>query len=634
MLNLPIYRSFKILGGKDRAKSAIKLVFFIIFPMCFATIVMSNDKLLKSHGYSFFGDLKYAYDFEHLNYVNPDAPKGGEISTWGFGTFDSMNPYSRKGRAGALASLHFESLMIGTADEIGALYGLLASSLEYPDDVSYVIFEMRPEARFSDGTPVTAEDAKFTYELFLKEGLPSYKSVLSQIVERAEVLGPHKLKYVFKPGSPKRDRIPTVGSLPVKSKVWFEKTGAALDESRMEPAVGSGRYVLDSYEVNRWIRYKRNPSYWGDDLPIQRGRGNFDNIRIEYFADGNAAFEGFKSGAYTFKLENSSKTWATGYDFPAVENGYVIKKTLPDGGIATGQSFVMNLRQPHFKDIRVREAISYLFNFEWSNESLFYGQYERVHSFWENSEFAATGVPSTAELALLTPIADKLPEGVLTEEAVMAKGSGNRATDRTNLRAASTLLQEAGWNVGSDGLRRNASGKILKIEILERSPAFDRVVLPFVENLKAVGIDAVYNRVDPAQYTDRTRNFDFDIITDQFPMSMEPGSGLKQYFGSETADQSLFNTMGIKSEGVDALIEHVLTSIDKETLKTSVMALDRALRSYRFWVPQWYNATHRVAYWNMYEHPEEIAPYALGQFDYWWFNAEKAKNLKDNGIIR
>ena len=216
----------------------------------------------------------------------------------------------------------------------------------------------------------------------------------------------------------------------------------------------------------------------------------------------------------------------------------------------------------------------------------------------------------------------------------MAKGSGNRATDRTNLRAASTLLQEAGWNVGSDGLRRNASGEILKIEILERSPAFDRVVLPFVENLKAVGIDAVYNRVDPAQYTDRTRNFDFDIITDQFPMSMEPGSGLKQYFGSETADQSLFNTMGIKSEGVDALIEHVLTSIDKETIKTSVMALDRALRSYRFWVPQWYNATHRVAYWNMYEHPEEIAPYALGQFDYWWFNAEKAKNLKDNGIIR
>ncbi len=634
MKSMPAHSTARTARKADSLTSFVLGFGFLIFALFSATLAQGEEKIIKSHGYSFFGDLKYPADFQHLDYVNPDAPKGGEISTWGFGTFDSMNPYSRKGTSGALASAAFESLMSGTADEIGAIYGLLANGLEYPEDLSWVIFDIRPEARFSDGTPVTAEDAKFTYELFLKDGLPSYKAVLAQIVEGAEVLGPLRIKYTFKEDAPLRDRIPMVGGFPIKSKAWFEKTGAGLDESRMEPAIGSGQYVLDSYEVNRWIKYKRNPDYWGNDLPINRGRGNFDFIRIEYFADGNAAFEGFKSGAYTFKLENSSKTWATGYDFPALNDGHVVKKTLPDGGIATGQSFVMNLRRPQFQDMKVREAIAHLFNFEWSNESLFYGQYARVHSFWENSEFAATGKPTPEELALLTPLADKLPEGILTDEVVMGVTSGMRATDRKNLRAASALLEEAGWIVGDDGLRRNAAGETLKIELLERSPAFDRVVLPFVENLKAAGIDATYNRVDPAQYTDRTRNYDFDVITDQFPMSMEPGSGLKQYFGSETADESVFNSMGIKSEGIDALISHVVNATDKETLKISVKALDRALRAYRFWVPQWYNATHRVAYWDMYEHPETIAPYSLGELDYWWYNAEKAKALKDAGVLR
>ena len=602
--------------------------------LTFATLAKADGHVIKSHGYSYFGGMKYSADFEHLEYVNPNAPKGGEISTWGFGTFDSMNPYSRKGRSAAMASAPFESLMSGTADEVGSLYGLLAKGIEYPEDLSWVIFHMRPEAHFSDGSPVNAEDAKFTYELFLKEGLPSYRAVLAQIVQKAEVLGPHTIKYTFIPDSPERDRISLPGGLPVMSKAWFEKTGAGLEESRMEPGIGSGPYLLDSYDINRWVKYKRNKDYWGNNLAINKGRNNFDFIRIEYFADGNAAFEGFKSGAYTFKLENSSKTWATGYEFPALNDGYVIKKTLPDGGIATGQSFVMNLRRPQFSDIRVREALGYLFNFEWSNESLFYGQYARVHSFWENSDYAATGKPTAGERLLLEPLIDKLPEGILTNEVVMAVSSGPRASDRKNLRAASALLDEAGWAVGDDGLRRNSTGQTLKVELLERSPAFDRVVLPFVENLKAVGVDAIYNRVDPAQYTDRTRNFDFDIITDQFPMSLEPGSSLKQYFGSQTANESVFNSMGIRSEGLDALIDHVVNSTEKDTLKTSVRALDRALRSYRFWIPQWYNATHRVAYWDLYEHPDEIAPYSLGEFDYWWYNADKANALKAAGFLR
>ena len=550
------------------------------------------------------------------------------------GTFDSFNPYTRKGRAGALASAPFESLLEGTSDEVGTSYGLLAETLEYPEDQSWVIFNMRPEARFSDGTPVTADDVAFTYELFLNEGLASYRAILGQIVTGVEILGPHRVKYSFADDASRRDAIPIVGGLPVKSKAWFEKTGAKLDESRMEPAIGSGPYVLDSYDINKRITYKRNPDYWGNDLPFNKGRGNFDTIRVEYFADSNAAFEGFKSGAYTFRQENSSKSWATAYDFPALDEGHVIKTLLPDGGMATGQSYVMNLRRDKFDDIRVRQAVGLLFNFEWSNESLFYGQYARINSFWENSELAAEGMPSDAELALLEPIADLLPAGVIDGEAVMAPVSGNRTLDRKNLRKASALLDEAGWTVGDDGLRRNAAGETLTIEIIEDSPTFDRVHLPFIDNLKAAGIDAIYSRIDPAQMTDRSRNYDFDMMVDQFPMSLEPSSGLKQYFGSETADQSVFNSMGLKSEAVDTLIQHVMNAQNKAELATSVKALDRTLRAYYFWVPQWFNDAYRVAYWDMYEHPETLPPFALGNLDFWWYNAEKAADLKAKGVLR
>ncbi len=599
-----------------------------------AMSLRADEAITKTHGFNFFGELKYPADYKHLDYVNPDAPKGGEISIWTMGTFDSFNPYTRKGRAGALASAPFESLLEGTSDEVGTSYGLLAETLEYPEDQSWVIFHMRPEARFSDGTPVTAEDVAFTYELFLNEGLASYRAILGQIVTGVEILGPHRIKYSFADDASRRDAIPIVGGLPVKSKAWFEKTGAKLDESRMEPAIGSGPYVLDSYDINKRITYKRNPDYWGKDLPFNIGRGNFDTIRIEYFADSNAAFEGFKSGAYTFRQENSSKSWATAYDFPALDEGHVIKTLLPDGGMATGQSYVMNLRRDKFNDIRVRQAVGLLFNFEWSNESLFYGQYARINSFWENSELAAEGMPSDAELALLEPIADLLPAGVIDGEAVMAPVSGNRTLDRKNLRKASALLDKAGWTVGDDGLRRNAAGETLTIEIIEDSPTFDRVHLPFIDNLKAVGIDAIYSRIDPAQMTDRSRNYDFDMMVDQFPMSLEPSSGLKQYFGSETANQSVFNSMGLKSEAVDTLIEHVMKAQNKAELATSVKALDRTLRAYYFWVPQWFNDAYRVAYWNMYEHPETLPPFALGNLDFWWYNAEKAADLKAKGVLR
>ena len=596
--------------------------------------VLAEEKITKSHGFNFFGELNYSKDFPHLKYVNRDAPKGGEISIWSMGTFDSMNPYSRKGRAGALASAPFESLLEGTADEVGSLYGLLAETIEYPEDQTWVIFNLRDEAKFSDGTPVTADDVKYTFELFLEQGLASYKAILGQIVQEAEVLGPKKIKYSFTPDASKRDAIPIVGGLPVMSKAWFDATGARLDESRMEIAIGSGPYVLDEFEVNKRISYKRNKDYWGNELPLMKGRSNFDTIKIEYFADTSAALEGFKSGEYTMRIENSSKNWATAYNFPALDEGNVIKKTLPDGGIASGQAFVMNLRRSKFSDPKVREAIGLLYNFEWSNESLFYGQYARINSFWENSELAAEGMPTEGELALLNPLVNDLPKGILDEEAVMASVSGLRALDRKNLRLASKLLDEAGWLVGDDGLRRNSEGEVFTLEIIERSPAFDRVVLPYVDNLRAAGIDAKYERIDSAQFTDRKRNYDFDMLTTQHPMSLEPSSGLKQYFGSESSDVSVFNSAGVSNPAIDALIEHVISAENKAELKTSVKALDRALRSLRFWVPQWFNNTYRVAYWDMYEHPDEIPPFDLGYLDFWWYNSDKAEFLKSTGALR
>lgn len=607
----------------------------------FATLAMAalalpakSEDVITSHGISTFGNLALPADYTHLPYVNPEAPKGGEISIWGFGSFDSMNPYSTKGRAGGLANIGLESLLTSTADEQGASYGLLAESLEYPEDRSWVIFNMRPEARFADGSPVTAEDVVFTYETFVTKGLPSYRAVLSQQVASADVLDTHRVKFTFHEGIPTRDLPQTVGGLPVFSKVHYEAEGLDLEESSLTPLLGSGSYELDELDVGQSITYRRRADYWGADLPMNIGRNNFDHIRIEYYADYQAAFEGFKGGSYTFRSEASSKIWATGYDFPAMERGWINKAELPNGDMARAQSFIFNLRHEQFQDSRVREAIGMMFNFEWSNETLFYGLYERVNSFWENSDRAATGLPSDAELALLEPLAEHLPAGVLDQEAVRAPTSGTRQLDRRNLRAASRLLDDAGWTVDDRGMRRNADGELLSIEFLNDSQTFDRVLNPFVENLRALGVDAVHNRVDNAESVNRERSFDFDFVTESFGLGWFPGGGLAQYFGSETADTSVFNKAGVQSPAIDALIEHVKAAQTEEDLVTAVRALDRVLRAEKFWVPQWYKDSHTVAYYDMYEHPDPLPPFDLGYLDFWWFNADRAAELEAAGAFQ
>ena len=609
-----------------------------ILALAATTIAARSETVIKAHGISTFGNLNYPADFKHLDYVNPDAPKGGEISIWTSGGFDSMNPFSIEGRSAALSSAPLENILEGTSDEIGAAYCLLCETLEYPEDRSWVIFNLRPDVKFSDGTPMTADDVYFSYETFLNKGLSDFRKILSQQVEKVEVLGPLRIKFSFKADFPKRDLPQAVGGLPVMSKAYYMAKGLDLEKSSLTPLLGSAPYVFDKMDVGKSITWRRNPDYWGAKLPLNIGRSNFDTIRVEYYADYDAAFEGFKAGNYTFRNEASSIKWATGYDFPAVKAGTIVKVELPSGSKASGQSFAFNLRREKFKDPRVREAIGLMFNFEWSDATLFYGIYDRIDSIWENSWLEAKGVPSPAEVELLKPLVDEglLPATILTDEpAAVSISTADRQLDRKNLRRASALLDDAGWTVGDDLMRRNAKGEMLAVEFLNDSPSFDRIINPYIENLRALGIDATLRRVDDAQYEERRRppNFDFDISNMNAASEYFSGSDLKQSYGSETADISSFNMAGLKSKAVDRMINVVLAAKDRDSITVATMALDRVLRAERFWVPQWYKAVFTIAYYDMFEHPEHLPPYALGELDFWWYNAEKAAALKAAGAL-
>ena len=590
------------------------------------------EDTLTASAISTLGDLKYAADFTHLDYVNPDAPKGGEISEWTAGGFDNFNPYTLEGRAAALASAPHESMLTGTADTVGEAYCLLCESFEYPESRDWVIFTLREDITFSDGPPMTPEDVVFSYDQLREKGRSSFRNVVAQQIASVEALDERRVKYTFTANYPRRDIIQAAGGLPVFSKAQFARDGISLDRASDVPLIGSGPYMFDAARDNRSVTWKRNPDYWGEDLPINKGRNNFDRIRIEYFGDYNSAFEAFKAGQYTFRNEASSIFWATGYDFPAMTRGHVKKAELHNGNTASGQAYLINLRRPDLQDIRVREALQLAFNFEWSNTTLFYGLYERVNSIWENSELEATGTPTPEELALLEPLAGDLPEGLLTDPAVDAPVSGEKQIDRGNLRRAGELLDAAGWEVGSDGLRRNAAGKTLRVEILNDSQTFDRVINPYVENLRRIGVDAVHERVDDSQYENQRRAHDFDLITSHVGQDFIPGADLQQYFGSASVGD-VFNAMGLANPAIDKLIRLVEEAQTRDELVPRVHALDRALRALRFWVPQWYKDTHTVAYYDMYEHPENLPPYSLGELDFWWYNAEKAEKLKAAGAF-
>ncbi len=622
----------EVIEGRASARS-LGLVLLAIGALLGSKALAEDETIITSHGYSTFGELKYPADFPHLDYVNPEAPKGGTISISAQGTFDSFNPYSREGRAGALSTIGYESLMIGTADEVSADYCLICTHLEYPESEDWVIFHMRPEARFSDGTPLTAHDVVFSHMLLLEQGLPSYAQAVGELIPLVEALDDYTVKFTFGEDVPRKNLINQAGGTPIWSRAWYEETGARLDESRLEISPGSGPYMLDGFDINRSITYRRNPDYWGNDLPINQGRNNFDVIRVEYFADATAAFEAFKAGEYTFRQENSSLQWATQYDFPALNNGHVVKTELPNGNLPPATGFVMNLQRPQFEDVRARQAIALMFNFTWTNETLQYGLFEQRESFWQNSALAAQGVPEGRELEILQSVADLIDPEILTEPVTMPHTSGEQQLDRANLRAAIALMEEAGWESGDDGLLRNAQGQVFTLEFLADNPTLDRIILPYVDNLTRLGVRATYNRVDPAQYTNRERSFDWDMILDGYNNGLEEGIGLGQRFGSDGLGD-LFNPASFSHPAVDKIIETVIEADSFDEMAAGVRAIDRIMRREMFIIPTWYNPNYWVAYFDMFEHPDPLPPYALGHLDFWWFNEDKAESLRAAGALR
>ena len=610
-----------------------------------ASTLRAEEKTITTHGYSFYGNLTYPADFTHFDYVNPDAPKGGEIALGTVGTFDSMHPYTRKGRAGALSSVMYESLLGegvnstgAPADVYGEYYGLLAESLEYDEGRNWVIFNMRPEARFSDGSPVTAHDIEFSHNLLLDEGLKSYADAVRKRIPKVEVLNDHAIKFYFTEGISRRSLIDQVGFVPAWSKKWYEETGAKLNESRLEVSPGSGPYVIEAVDVNRRVMYKRNFDYWGKDLPINVGRNNFDIIRIEYFGDATAAFEAFKAGEFTIRVENDSKKWASSYGFPKVDNGQIAKKSLPDGSPPTPSGIVFNLGKEVLKDKRVRQAIALAYNFEWTNESLQYGLFKQRASFTQDTPLMAKDLPTGAELEFLKGFGDLVADEIYSEPAVLPHTSNPaRLLDRRNVRKASKLLDDAGWFVDSNGIRRNAAGEVLTINFLFNSSSpstLSGVMENFISNVKALGVDISLEKVDSSQYTSRERDRDYDLVYDSYGAFLGTGTGLSQRYGSESAEFSLFNPAGLASPLVDAIIEESLQATTREDEVVAMTALDRVLRHEFIMIPLWYKADHWVAYYDQYGHPENLPAYALGYLDFWWYDADKAAALRDAGALR
>ncbi|HLO22532.1 MAG TPA: extracellular solute-binding protein [Methyloceanibacter sp.] len=598
------------------ASAALLVLAFIAAPAC-----ASEPK----YGLSAFGDLAYPPDFKHFNYVNPDAPKGGTFSLVGWGgvaTFNSLNNYILKGDAAQGLELLFDTLMTPATDEPDAIYGLVASSAEVADDRMSVTFHLRPEAHFADGTELTADDVVFSLDALKEKGHPLYHQMLEDVV-KAEAVDPRTVRYTFK-GDLVRDLPLTVAGLPIFSKAYYATQ--PFDQTTLDPPLGSGPYVVDSIAQGRTIVYRRNPNYWAKDLPVNRGRFNFDKIRFEYFRDRTAAMEAFKAGTYDFREEFTSKVWATEYDFPAIRDGRVKKEVLPDETPSGTQGFFLNTRREPLNDPRVRKTLDLAFDFEWANRNLFYGLYTRTQSFFENSAMKAEGPPSHAERALLTGLGVPVSDEALGVAYVPRESDGS-GQDRDLLVEAGKLLDEAGWTV-KNGMRVNAKGEPLKLEILYFEDVFERLNAPYVKNLKLLGIYASMRMVDPAQYQQRLKNFDFDITTERYQMRNTPGVELRSYFGSQAAktDGSL-NLAGISDPAVDALIERVIAAKSRDEINTAARALDRVLRAGHYWVPHWYKPSFNIAYWDKFSRPEKKPRYDRGILDTWWYDEAKAAKL-------
>jgi len=579
-----------------------------------------------SHGLSAFGVLKYPSDFTHFEYTNPDAPKGGRLSLIGAAgriTFDSFNAFILKGDAAQGLEYLFDTLMTRAEDEPDAVYGLVARSAEVADDKLSVTFKLRPEARFADGSLLTADDVVFSFETLKEKGHPSYSLSLRDVVA-AVAIDPYTVRYSFRPPLV-RDLPLAVATLPILSKTYY--TAHPFDQTSLEPPLGSGPYKIADFRAGTFVLFKRRDDYWGKDLPVNRGRFNFDELKYEYYRDRTAELTSLMAGSFDFREEFTSVDWATAYNVPAVRDGRLLRVTIPDDTPSGAQGFFINTRRDKFKDPRVRQALGLAFDFEWANRNLFYELYTRTASYFENSNLKATGKPSPEEIALLEPFRDKLPAEVW-EDPVSPPVSDGSGSDRRLLREAAKLLTNAGWEQNGP-VRTNAKGERLTVEILIFSPSFERIVAPYLKNLRAIGIDASVRRVDPAQYERRVKSFDFDLTTQRYSMRLTPGIELKNFFGSEAArTDGSFNLAGIEDPAIDALVDAVMNAKSRAELETASRAMDRVLRAGYYWVPQWYKAAHNLAYWDKFSSPATKPKYARGVIETWWYDKAKAEKLE------
>jgi microcin C transport system substrate-binding protein len=593
----------------------------VLLPLLLA-VAPAAAQTAPSNGLSLYGELKYPPDFKHFDYVDPAAPKGGTVKYDAIGTFDTLNPFTLKGQAADGLGGIFDTLLASAPDEPVAAYGLIAESVEVAPDRKSVLYILRQEARFHDGTPITPDDVIWTFDTLKAKGHPRYRLYYAEVL-KAEKEGEHGVRFTFR-SNDNRELPQIVGEMPVLSKAYWSNRD--FETTTLDPPLGSGAYKIESVDQGRSITYRRVADYWGKDLPVNVGRQNFDVIRFDYYRDQTIALEAFKAGQYDIRVENVAKNWAIGFDGPALEQGLIKKQEIPNK-VPTGmQAFVFNTRKPLFADPRVRQALGYLFDFEWANKNLFYGAYTRTKSYFSNSDLASSGLPEGDELAILQKFKGEIPDAIFTApfEPPKTDGTGNI---RDNLREALRLLAAAGWSV-KNGRLENAAGQPFEFEFLLDQPEFERIVLPFGQNLERAGIKMHVRLVDPAQYENRVRGFDYDMIDTVWGESLSPGNEQRDYWSSAAADEpGSFNFAGIKDKAVDALVDLVIHADNRAGLLASTHALDRVLLSGYYVIPNWHLTYFRVARWDKFGEPKTAPPYAL-DLDSWWIEPAREGDIE------
>lgn len=581
------------------------------------SLMLGLAQAAPQHALTLYGEApKYPADFSHFDYVNPTAPKGGTLRQAGFGSFDSLNPFINKGVAADEIGLVYDTLTRRSLDEPFTEYGLLAEKIERASDNSWVRFYLRPEARFHDGHPVTAEDVVFSFDTLMKDGAPLYRAYYAD-VSQAVAEDERRVRFDFR-HTGNRELPLILGQLAVLPKHWWE--GRDFTKSGMEPPLGSGPYRVANIQAGRSIRYERIKDWWGKDLPINRGFYNFDSMQVDYYRDNTVALEALKAGQFDYWLETSAKNWATAYDVPVVRNGQLIKEEIPNNNPAGMQGFIFNIRRPLFQDRRVREALALLFDFEWANRQLFNGAYTRTRSYFDNSELASRGLPDVAELKILEPLREQIPPEVFTSEFRLPTTDGSGII-RDQQRRAYQLLQEAGWRIEGDRML-DARGQPVRIEFLLAQADFERILLPYKRNLADLGIELDIRRVDVSQYINRLRSRDFDMMVGGFSQSNSPGNEQREYWHSVSADNpGSRNFIGLKDPAIDRLVDGLIQADSRDSLISHTRALDRVLLWGHYVVPNWHIKTWRVAYWDRLGHPTVTPHYDIGLYT-WWSKAE------------